>query len=254
MPHASRLRTALRRALLLPTGRRRKAKRLVPADPTVVPPMPKYAPYVPSSAQLHDQLMQKLVSGELTITGRRPRTSPPIPSIPREKVLVTAGAPTRVITGTATQTRIIVKPYAFAPVLGVNSWTSGGDDRARVTPADIMQEAMRSLHVIIPEKRTGLEAELESDPETNTDDLLMSEDWDRIFDEAISRTDVIEVSFAPDGSVRAVMNEDTVELGKVLPDPVQEAHLCKHCGELHPGDVYGERVWRCSNCKMTDSY
>jgi hypothetical protein len=213
---------SLRRVLLLPTGTRRAPRK---AATPVIPPKPEYAPFVPSSAEVHDLLMRRIIAPRGTVTGRR-AIAPP-----------------------ATVARVSKRTMNDISMRILEGSLMPGYASVQVSPTTYQAPAVPGLSVVL----TGTDTLVRQD-EPDDDDLLITDEWDEIFSAAIKRTDVVEFTIGSDGAFAATIHDDTIEMGTVVTDPPQAAHLCKACGQLHPGDDLGDRRWRCGGCRDISIY
>jgi hypothetical protein len=90
-------------------------------------------------------------------------------------------------------------------------------------------------------------------PGLSPDEFLMTEGWQRIFDAAVGRDDVVEYTVRQGGAV-VRMSETTLEIPRILATPERVAHLCKHCWELSSGDQLTGQLWRCDGCRQIAAY
>lgn len=126
------------------------------------------------------------------------------------------------------------------PPAGVPAVHAGATARGEVTA--VATASTVATATIIPRK-----------PQLSPDEFLLTEGWQRIFDAAIGRDDVVEYTVRQGGAV-VRMSETTLEIPKILAMPERVAHLCKYCWELQSGDQLTGQLWRCDGCRQIAAY
>lgn len=91
-------------------------------------------------------------------------------------------------------------------------------------------------------------------PESSPDEFLMTEGWQRLFDAAIGREDVVEFTVRQGGGATVRVSETTIEIPKILAQPLRVAHLCRCCWTLASGDQLTSQLWRCDECRQIAAY
>jgi len=251
-----RLARLWRRLFPKPTGRRRAGHSPLPPSSTalVVPPKPTYPPptpvVVPSRDEVFDQVMRRIgrqadhvATGRPTIPHPRPpqptRPVPP-PRPPRPTSPAAGGdgveAPQVVVKITSMPTPPGGTPL---PPLPPSPGTVRPDDRTTAahaaSPTDVTA-------VVVPPC-----------PDLTPDEYLLTRGWERLFDEALRREDLVSFTVRHAGAT-VRLTETTLEIPKILDPAERVPHLCRHCHALHGGDKLTGRLWRCDGCHQIAAY
>ena len=254
-----RLARLWRRLFPAPTGRRRRGRaapttkvatttsRVIPPRPTYPPPLAAADP-VPTRDEVFDQVMRRIArqsdvvaAGRPVIPHPRPEPRPTPPPAPPRPPAGSDGATAVDATAELTVVKITSMPTPpFGTRVPTPPQPSTRDD-PRLTAARAASPTGVTA-VIVPPK-----------PDLTPDEFLVTEGWQRLFDAALSRDDVLSFTVRNAGA-SVKLTETTLEIPKILDPAERTPHLCKCCRKLSDGDKLTGRLWRCDSCHQIAAY